>query len=124
MRRFLLSCVLGLTAGLIGGAFGLAGSLVMIPGLMFLNIITNYQKVVGTVLFAVLPPISILAVLERGRRKEIDYTVGVTISIMFTLAAYFGARWARFFSDVTLKYCTAVILLILSLFMFYSARTC
>jgi len=117
---YLSSIVLGTIAGFIGGAFGLAGSVLLVPGLIFMKIIPSYTMAVGTVLFSMLPPISILAVLEYRKRKQINYGIGAILCITTTIAAYFGAYCNRWMSQQFIKYCAAVILLILSLGMFYS----
>ena len=92
----------------------------LVPGLIFMKIIPNYTMAVGTVLFSMLPPISLLAVLEYRKRKQINYRIGAVLCISTTIAAYFGAYFNRWMTQRTIKYVASMILFILSLGMFYS----
>ena len=79
MNRLIISTIIGLVSGILGGAFGLGGSFVMLPGLTLFHIVPNFKTAVGTVLFSLLPPLSILAVIEYGKKGEIDYLVGIIL---------------------------------------------
>ena len=55
--RIFLTAVVGMIAGLIGGGLGIGGTFILLPGLLFLNIIPEYKLAVGTVILSMLPPI-------------------------------------------------------------------
>lgn len=123
MYRILLTILIGSIVGMIGGALGLAGTTIMLPLLLISNIIPEYHKLIGTMLFSILPPISLLAVIEYGRRKQIDYLIGSVLFITYFFGAYYGSIINKYFSDKTLMYISSVVMFIVSLLIFYVGYT-
>ena len=62
--RTLLTILVGAFSGIIGGAFGIGGAFIILPAILMLGIIPDYKIAVGTVLMAMLPPISLFAFME------------------------------------------------------------
>ena len=114
--RLLLTLCVGSIAGIIGGALGINASFMMLPALLVLNIIPEYKMAVGTILLAILPPISILAVLDYYRRKKVDIVIAILLCISYFFAAKYGALLNKDYSSKTLKYYTALLLFICSLY--------
>jgi len=48
--RYIIAAILGCITGILGGAFGLGGSSLMVPGILLTGIIQDYKTAVGTVL--------------------------------------------------------------------------
>jgi len=122
MLNILLTILVGSCAGFIGGSTGLGGTFILLPGLLILNIITDYKLAVGTILLAMLPPISILATQNYYKRDKIDYTIAFFICISYIIAAKYGAIVNKLYSEPQLKYFTAFILFSFSLFFFITAN--
>jgi len=87
-----------------------------------LNIISDYKLAVGTILLAMLPPISILATQNYYKRDKIDYTIAFFICISYIIAAKYGAIVNKLYTEPQLKYFTAFILFSFSLFFFITAN--
>jgi uncharacterized membrane protein YfcA len=121
--RTILTVLLGLLSGIFGGAFGLGGTFVMLPGLLLLGIISDYKMAVGTVLLSLLPPISILAVIEYYKRKKVDTYIGIILCITYFVGAYFGSFINDMYSNKILEYFTAFSFLIISAMFFYMAHS-
>jgi uncharacterized membrane protein YfcA len=119
MYRQIIALLIGTIGGVVGGGLGLAGSAIMLPLLILSNIIPNYHKMAGTILFSVLPPISLLAVIEYGKRKQIDYLIGVLLFISYFFGAYYGAIINSNYTSNTLIYASSLTLFIVSLILFY-----
>jgi uncharacterized membrane protein YfcA len=119
--RLVYSIIVGTISGILGGAFGLGGSFIMLPGIILLNIVPNYNTAVGTILFSLLPPVSLLAVIEYAKRKEVDYVVGTILFITYFLAAYIGAYINKIYDTKTLEYGCAFTFLIITIYFFYRA---
>jgi uncharacterized membrane protein YfcA len=119
--KILYAILTGLLSGILGGAFGLGGSFVMLPLLILLKIVPNYSTAVGTILFSLLPPISLLAVFEYAKKKQIDYVIGTILFITYFIAAYFGALINGMYSEKTLKYSCATCFLIITIYFYYDA---
>ena len=62
--------LIGIAAGLIGGSVGLGGSFIVLPALLLLNIVKDFNTAVGTILFTMIFPISLFAVYEYYKRKK------------------------------------------------------
>jgi uncharacterized membrane protein YfcA len=115
----ILTILIGLFGGIVGGALGLAGTAVMLPLLVLANILPDYKTIIGTLLFTILPPLSILAVIEYGKRKQIHYTIGVILFIAYMVGAYFGALINVKYSDKTLIYWSAITLFLTAIGLLY-----
>ena len=122
-NRTILTVILGLFSGVLGGALGLGGSIVMLPGVLLLGIISDYKTAVGTMLFSLLPPISLLAVIEFYKNKKVDTYIGIVLFITYFFGAYFGSLINNMYSIKFLQYCTAFSFLIISAIFFYMAHS-
>jgi len=119
--RLVYTIIVGILSGILGGAFGLGGSFIMLPGVILLNILPNFNTAVGTILFSLLPPVSLLAVIEYAKRKEVDYVVGTLLFVTYFLAAYIGAYINKIYDTKTLEYGCAFTFLLITIFFFYRA---
>ena len=55
----------------------------MLPGLILLNVSKNFNTAVGTILFSLLPPVSLLAVIEYYKRDQVDMKIGTILFITY-----------------------------------------
>ena len=120
--RLILTLLIGIVSGIIGGALGQIGSFVMLPSLLIFNVIPDYKIAVGTILLAMLPPISIFAVVDYYKRKRIDFLVAAILCVSYTLASKYGAVLYNQLSNKTLNYWTGIILFIASIYFFWAAN--
>ena len=123
LDRTILTILLGLLSGCIGGAFGVGGSFIMLPGLFLLGIIPDYKTAVGTVLLSLLPPISLFAVMEYYKKKRVDTYISIVLCVTYVFGAYFGSLINNMYSIQFLQYCTALIFFMLSALFFYMAHS-
>lgn len=119
----LLTICIGIVAGLSGGALGQSGAEVMLPGLLLLNIVPDFKTAAGTVLLAIIPPISLLAVLEYYKRGQVKVWTSVILFVTYFFVAFIGAYLTRNISNKVLEYITACYFLIISIFFFWNAYT-
>jgi uncharacterized membrane protein YfcA len=89
--------------------------------LLVLNIITDYKLAVGTTLMAMLPPLSIMAVMNYYKRKKIDFLIAGLLCISYFISARYGAIINKEISVKYLKYATSIIFLSISLYFLWSA---
>jgi uncharacterized membrane protein YfcA len=118
-----LTILLGGVAGLSGGALGQSGAEVMLPGLLILNIVPDFKTAAGTVLLAIIPPISLLAVLEYYKRGQVKVWTSVILFVTYFFVAFIGAYITKNISNKVLEYLTAFYFLIISIFFFWNAYT-
>ncbi len=120
--RIVLTAIIGIIAGLIGGGLGIGGTFVLLPGLLLLNIIPDYKLAVGTVIVSMLPPISILAAIDYYKRKKVDFLIATILCISYVIAAKYGAHFNKEYSVKTLKYTTSLLFFIFSLYFLWSGK--
>ena len=121
-QRTILTLVLGSLAGFVGGAIGVGPSVLILPGLLLLGILTDYKMAVGTTLLAILPPLSFFAVLNYYKRKEIDWLVALLLCVAYVPAAQLGAMTNAQTDQRALKYATAVIFFLIGFYFLYAAQ--
>jgi uncharacterized membrane protein YfcA len=119
----ILSGVIGSLAGLFGGALGQSGAEFMLPALLILGIVPNFKTAVGTVLIAILPPISILAAIQYYRRGQTRIHISAVLLVCYFFLAYVGARMTKSISNKNLQYATGIYYLIISSFFFWNGYT-
>lgn len=119
----LLTVLVGILAGLSGGALGQSGAEIMLPGLLIFGIVPDFKTAAGTVLLAIIPPISLLAVLEYYKRGQVRIWTSVTLFIIYFFMAFLGAYLTRGISNKVLEYLTGFYFLMISMFFFWNAYT-
>jgi len=122
LLRIFLTVVVGTISGLIGGALGVVTSFIMLPAILLLNIVPDYKMAVGTILLSLLPPISLLAVMDYYKRKKIDIPIAIILCISYIIAAKYGAHFNKEYSEKVLKYWTAALLFICAGYFCWSAQ--
>jgi len=121
MYRFILTILVGLVSGTIGGAIGLGGSSLMLPGILLLGVIPDYKTAVGTVILSMLAPISLLAAIEYYKRKQIDIPISILLCLAYFIGSYFGSVINGTYTAKTLEYLSAFLFLLISIYFFYRA---
>ena len=123
ITSILLTILVGATAGMSGGALGQSGAEIMLPGLLVLGLVPDFKTAAGTVLLSIIPPISLLAVLEYYKRGQVDVWIGVILFITYFFMAFVGAYTTKTVPNKILEYITACYFLIISMFFFWNAYT-
>jgi hypothetical protein len=83
--------IIGLLAGMLSGFVGVGGGLLMIPLLMmFLGL--SQLEAQGTAIFAMLPPIGILAAINYFKSGYVRWEYAVIIALTFVVGGYFGSK--------------------------------
>jgi hypothetical protein len=123
MQNIIPTILLGALAGLSGGALGQSGAEVMLPGLLVLGIVPDFKTAAGTVLLAIIPPISLLAVLQYYKRGQVKVLTSVILFITYFFVALLGAYLTKNVSNKYLEYVTATYFLVISCFFFWNAYT-
>lgn len=112
----LLMCI-GLTAGVLSGLIGIGGGIIMVPLLLLMGF--TQQQAQGTSLAALLPPVTLLAVLNYHKAGFVDWRFAIIISIVFVVGGYFGSKMAINIDQKILKKVFAVTLLLIGGFLLF-----
>jgi uncharacterized membrane protein YfcA len=90
MPYLILLCI-GLGAGILSGMFGIGGGLVIVPALLFILKMKEFEAL-GTSLAALIPPVGLLGAMEYWRNGHINLRYAGLLALGLFIGAYFGAR--------------------------------
>ncbi len=104
---------LGLLAGILSGAFGIGGGLLLVPALVLLCGFTQHQAQ-GTTLAVMVPPIGLLAALRYYQAGNVKLAVAAFICAGFFIGGLIGANMVQGLSDPVMKKMFGIFLLIVA----------
>jgi len=116
--RWITPALIGLFAGSVGGFFGISGAFIILSLISFLKLVPDQRTAAGTTLFILLPPISILAVYQYYKDKQIDFRLGFAVMFFYILGGWIGAKGAHVLSNKEIKLLLAIMFLILAIINF------
>ena len=89
MSNELLVAAIGLFFGFFSGFTGYSSTGVLLAGLSLFSLVKDYETTVGTILYALLFPLSIFAVMYHYKNNSIDFHVGniLIVSIIIGICA-------------------------------------
>ena len=90
--KIILTSLIGLIAGFIGSSTGSAGGILMVSGLLLSGIFSKTKMAIGTVLLALLPPLSIGAIYAFWKKNLIDFKVSGVLIISNIIGAAIGGN--------------------------------
>jgi hypothetical protein len=107
---------IGICGGILAGAFGVGGGLIVVPALVILGGYTQ-STASGVSLVALLAPVGVggvLALYQAGKIGTPEIRTGLLISLGMFLGSFIGAKIAMGFSDVALKRAFCLFLLVVT----------
>lgn len=114
VNDIVLYILIGTTAGLLSGFFGVAGGIVVIPALIYVAGF-NQLTAQGTSLAILLPPVGILAFLQYYKSGHVNVKAALIICVLLFVGAFFGAKLAHNVPPAVLKKGFALLLLLISI---------
>lgn len=93
MISIVVYVAIGIISGVIMGFFGLAGGIVVIPGLMFFSGFSQ-KMASGTNLLVLLVPVSFAAAIEYYRTGNTNVKAAIIIAAVMCISAWFSSRVA------------------------------
>ena len=117
MSTILFLVCIGLLAGFLSGILGIGGGVVMVPLLLLVGF-TQHQAQ-GTSLAAMLPPVTLLAVLQYSKEGHVDWKMALIISATFIIGGLFGAKLAVAINEQLLKRIFGVLMLFIAIKMIF-----
>ena len=91
VSTFIILIIIGLLAGVLSGLVGVGGGILMIPLLIIFLGLTQHQAQ-GTALFAMLPPIGILAAINYYKEGFVKWEYAIIIAFTFVIGGYLGSK--------------------------------
>ncbi len=110
--------LIGLSAGILSGIFGIGGGILVIPALIFFY--GMEQKLAqGTTLLMMVPPIGLLAALEYLKRGQANWQAALWICLGFVVGGYLGSKWVGAVPSLYLKKTFALLMIGVGIRMFF-----
>ena len=103
--------IIGFLAGFLSGLVGVGGGILMIPLLIIFLGFTQHQAQ-GTALFAMLPPIGILAAMNYYKEGFVKWEYAAVIALTFVVGGYFGSKLSISLPDQTIRRVFGFVMLI------------
>jgi len=117
MSTIIFLICIGLLAGFLSGILGIGGGVVMVPLLLLVGF-TQHQAQ-GTSLAAMIPPVTLLAVLQYSKAGHVDWKMAMVISATFIIGGLFGSKLAVAVPEQLLKRIFGALMLCISLKMIF-----
>ncbi len=114
----LLLVLIGLTAGMLSGLIGIGGGVVMVPLFIFLLGFSQHQAQ-GMSLAVMLPPVTLLAVLNYNKIGTINWKLALVVSLCFVIGGFLGSKMALKIDNNSLRKIFGVIMLIIAAKMIF-----
>jgi uncharacterized protein len=109
--------LIGLSAGVLSGLFGIGGGILIVPALMLL-VKMEPTTATGTSLGALLLPVGAAGAYEYYKNGHINIMASLLIAAGLFVGAYFGARYVQGLSPTMLKRAFSGFLVIVAIRMF------
>ncbi len=106
----------GISAGIIAGALGVGGGIVIVPALVFIFGMTQHQAQ-GTSLAVLLFPVGILAVMNYYKGGYVNFKFAVILIIAFVAGSYFGSLLSVQLPDKILRKIFGILMLVVGIKM-------
>lgn len=113
----LLIVLIGFVAGVLSGAIGIGGGVVLVPALIYF-LGYHQQLAQGTTLMMLAMPVVGLAVYKYYQFGNVNFKVAFILALGFIFGGYIGATIANILPAQTLKKIFAVIMIFLAVKMF------
>lgn len=114
--------LIGLSAGILSGLFGIGGGVLIVPALMY-GLGFSQKLATGTSLAILLPPVGIAAVMEYYRHGAVNIKAAMVIAIMVVLGSWLGSKFYVGMDPATMKLLFGVFLILLGGYMIYDAMS-
>ena len=116
--QLIIILVIGLMAGLVSGALGVGGGIIIVPALvLFLGFSQHLAQ--GTSIAILLLPTGILAVMQYYKNGYVDVKVALILMLLFVVGAYLGSLISLSLPDKVLKKVFGIFMLLVSLKMVF-----
>jgi len=119
VTQALILILIGLIAGIFSGSLGVGGAIVVIPSLIFFLGLTQHQAQ-GTSLAFMIPPVTLLAVINYSKQGYVNWKYAVVLAVMFFIGAYIGSVISVSIPEKILRKLFGALLLFVAVKMIFS----
>jgi len=122
MDDYLKVAIIGLVTGIVASFVGGGAEILIVPLLIYLNVLSDYKEAIATSLASLLLPIGIVAVYfystQNCTKKCIHWNYALTISLFFILGT-FASYYSSSLDSKRLKIIFAGLMILLGSLILY-----
>ncbi|SFN24651.1 hypothetical protein SAMN05660284_01006 [Formivibrio citricus] len=119
--EIILLVLIGLSAGIASGLFGIGGGVIIVPALLYL-LKFPVHRAIGTSLAALLLPIGAAAAFTYFRAGHVDIRAAIIIALTLFAGAWGGAMIATRLDSSTLRILMGLFLIALGVYTLLSHK--
>jgi len=97
MNQTLILAFIAFCAGMVGAGVGNSGGTLMVAGLLASGVLRDVKTAVGTVLFSILPPVSLGAIIDYWKAGKVKWRMGIVLMIANIIGATIGGYFVMKF---------------------------
>ena len=110
--------IIGIAAGMLSGVAGVGGGVIIIPALIFLLGMTQFEAQ-GTSLAMMIPPIGIMAAFNYYKDGYINWKYAAILAVFFFIGGYFGSKIALSIPQNIVKKSFAIFIILVGVKMLF-----
>jgi len=118
ISSFIILLIIGFAAGMLGGVAGVGGGVIVIPALIFLLGMTQFEAQ-GTSLAMMVPPIGIMAAYNYYQDGFVNWRYALILAVFFVIGGYFGSKLALTIPQGMVKKGFAVFIILIGIKMLW-----
>lgn len=116
MDNVILYVLIGATAGVLSGLFGIGGGIIIVPALVLIIGLTQ-QEAQGTSLILLTAPLGLLAALTYYQSGNADLRLAALLGVGFFFGAFLGAKIATSLPNEVLQKLFGIALLLIAIWL-------
>jgi Sulfite exporter TauE/SafE. len=116
MMSILAFIAIGIISGVVMGFFGIAGGIVVVPGLMYLSGFSQ-KMASGTNLLVLLVPMSFAAAIEYYRAGNTNIKAAIIIAAVMCISAWFSSHIALKINAEYLRLAFGLFVILMGIFI-------
>jgi uncharacterized membrane protein YfcA len=116
--KLIIYSIVGITAGILSGLFGIGGGIVIVPALMYISGFSQL-KAQGTSVAILLPPVGLLAFIEYYKKGNVDIKAALIICAFVLIGGMFGGKIVNYIPVSMLRKGFAVLMVIFAAKIFF-----
>lgn len=121
LTEVLVLILIGISAGVLSGLFGIGGGVLIVPALVFFIGMTQHEAQ-GTSIGLMLLPIGILAAYNYHKTGNLDVKAGLIIALFFVLGGYLGSKLSLSLSEAFLKKVFGLFVILVGIKMVFFSK--
>ena len=110
--------IIGISAGIISGALGIGGAIIIVPALVYFFGMTQHQAQ-GTSLAILLFPIGLLAFWNYYKSGYVNFKFAVIVMIAFFIGGYVGSLLSVNIQAKALRIAFGILMLLVGIKMIF-----